>query len=88
MECSDYYKTVNPIVALNSLVIFIKPLPIDGPQLNQQRSLDQTIGNLWKAPSTWLKLPFYLGMQLIQAHFFCNNRVNIQTIMELTRDFI
>jgi hypothetical protein len=39
-------KTMNPVVALNSALGFIKPLPIEEHPLNQSHLLDQSIGNL------------------------------------------
>jgi hypothetical protein len=37
---------INPVVALNSALGFIKPLPIEDRPLNQCHLLDQSIGDL------------------------------------------
>jgi hypothetical protein len=48
--CPSYimfpYPIVNPVVALNSALGFIKPLPIEERPLNQCHLLDQSIGDL------------------------------------------
>jgi hypothetical protein len=43
-ECSPPFK-VHPVVALNSALGFIKPLPIEERPLNQCHLLDQSIGD-------------------------------------------
>jgi len=42
---------VNPVVALNSALRFIKPLPREGWLSNQCRHLDQSKSDLWKLSS-------------------------------------
>jgi hypothetical protein len=37
---------INPVVALNSALGFIKPLPIEDRPLNQCHLVDQSIGDL------------------------------------------
>ena len=41
-----YINYINPVVALNSALGFIKPLPIEERPLNQCHLLDQSIGDL------------------------------------------
>ena len=61
---------VNPVVALNSALGFIKLLPIEAQPLNQCDPLDQPNSDHWKVSSEWRKPPFYGGMQLIQPHLY------------------
>ena len=42
---------INPVVALNSALRFIKPLPREGWLSNQCRHLDQSKSGLWKLSS-------------------------------------
>jgi len=44
MNCTPIL--IYPVVALNSALGFIKPLPIEERPLNQCRLLDQSIGDL------------------------------------------
>ena len=43
--------SLNPVVALNSALRFIKPLPREGWLSNQCRHLDQSKSDLWKLSS-------------------------------------
>jgi hypothetical protein len=45
MDGIELLKRVNPVVALNSALGFIKPLPIEERPLNQCHLLDQSIGD-------------------------------------------
>jgi hypothetical protein len=61
---------INPVVALNSALGFIKPLTIEAQPLNQCNPLDHPNGDLRKVSSKWWKPLFYGGMQLIQPHLY------------------
>jgi len=62
--------SINPVVALNSALGFIKPLPKEEEPLNQRHPLDQSNSDLWKVSSKWSKLPFYESIQLIQPYLY------------------
>jgi hypothetical protein len=61
---------INPIVALNSAFIIMKPLLMDGRALNQCHSLDHSKGDFKKVSSKENKLALYEDIQLIRPDLY------------------